>query len=327
VLPAAALVFRLAYYGSPLPNTYYLKMTGWDGRTAAGLEYATRWLTQHGLLVLIALAAPLAPRRGPAIAVLAAVLLHLAYVAYAGGDELPKQRFFVPIVPLLLAVALVGAEQLAHRIGGSGGPVMSPSPECQPFWLPWALVAVAGLGGALLPGLADPNGARRAQAEYGNVALGFLVRANTKPDASVAHFWAGATAYFSERPAIDFLGKCDAVIAHETAKPGLMKPGHNKYDFDHSLALGPDVVVGALPGLATRELLAAQKSGPYRAFADLYDVPAFFQQFSGVGGRGSRLPDPYLDVLRGFHAVFVRNDSTRASAPAEWVAPTAEALR
>ena len=30
MLPFAQVLFRLRYYGDPLPNTYYLKLTGWS---------------------------------------------------------------------------------------------------------------------------------------------------------------------------------------------------------------------------------------------------------------------------------------------------------
>jgi hypothetical protein len=173
--------------------------------------------------------------------------------------------------------------------------------------------------------------------------LGLLIRANTQPDAEAAHFWAGATPYHSDRPAIDFLGKCDPVIARQAAKPGLMTPGHNKYDFAHSLALEPDVVVGGLGGGMSLEQLALYaKSSPYRAFADLYFAPGFAPEYVRarpedvgdpermpqlVGGAGTRLPNEYVEVLRGWHAIFVRAGSTRARPPSEWVAPTVEELR
>jgi arabinofuranosyltransferase len=336
--PLAAVLFRLAYYGSPLPNTYWLKLTGWKERPLAGVEYLLRLLSQHGAHVALAVAALLAANRRGAALVLAALLAHLAYVAWAGGDELPRQRFFVPVAPLLFALSLTGAEQLARRIGGAAG----PSIVVRPLALPVALVAIGGLGGGLLPGAPDPGGASRARAEKASVMAGLLIRANTQPDAKVAHFWAGATAYFSQRPGIDLLGKCDPVIAREDAKPGLMRPGHNKHDFERSLGLEPDVVVGGLGGRATKGDKQNWERGPYRAFTDLYDARGFLPLYVGatideigrldrmpqlVGGKDTQLPAEYADVSRLFHALFVRAGSTRARPPAQWVAPTREELR
>jgi len=337
-LPLLQIVFRLAYYHELLPNTYYLKMTGWSTRPLAGLDYLVRLLSQHALHLGFALAALLAARRRANAFLLGALLLFLAYVAWAGGDELPKQRFFVPVAPLLFALSLIGAEQLALRIGGARDAATDDDAPCRPLWLPWSVVVVAGLGGGVLPGQADPGSKRRADAELACVQQGLLVRENTQPDASIAVFWAGATPYFSERRGIDLLGKCDPEIARQDAKPGLMKPGHNKYDLPHSLALAPDVVVSGAAGVATiRQLESIWGTSPYRCFYELYLVPAFLSEYVGaarveelgskdrmpqiVGGVGTKLPPDLAATSSGFHAIFVRRGTTRARPPADWVAP------
>jgi hypothetical protein len=73
----------------------------------------------------------------------------------------------------------------------------------------------------------------------------------TTPDARIAVVSAGSIPYFSERVAIDLLGKSDAVIAHqkphnpsEVTNLGVFRPGHMKWDYDHSIGdLDPDVIV------------------------------------------------------------------------------------
>ena len=62
---------------------------------------------------------------------------------------------------------------------------------------------------------------------------------------------AGAIPYFTDLKAIDFLGKNDQVIAHESSSgaSGLrsindFRPGHMKWNYDHSIGqLKPDVIV------------------------------------------------------------------------------------
>jgi hypothetical protein len=276
-------------------------------------------------------------RRRATAFVLAALLLELAYVVWAGGDELPKQRFFVPVAPLLFALSLVGAEQLALRLRGAPEPAAPGGATAPPLALPFAVVVLAGLGGGFLPGQSDPGSKERGMAELACVQEGLLIRENTKPDASIGVFWAGATPYFSERRGVDFLGKCDPVVAREDAKPGLMKPGHNKYDFPHSLALLPDVVVSGMGGVATIKQIEGWRDGPYRCFSELYFAPDFLPNYVGaangkelgdrdrmpqfVGGPGTKLPLDLANASRGFHAIFVRRDSMRARPPAEWVAP------
>ena len=64
----------------------------------------------------------------------------------------------------------------------------------------------------------------------------------TNPEAVVATAWAGAPVYYSNRPAIDLLGKSDSYIA-SLPPQGPLHPGHNKWDYDYSInSLRPDVV-------------------------------------------------------------------------------------
>jgi len=77
------------------------------------------------------------------------------------------------------------------------------------------------------------------------------LRAFTTPDATLAVIRAGTIPYFSERSAVDLLGKNDPVIAREvvTVPPGrerfwFFRPGHVKFDYRYSIEQQrPDVVV------------------------------------------------------------------------------------
>jgi hypothetical protein len=60
--------------------------------------------------------------------------------------------------------------------------------------------------------------------------------------AIIATVWAGVPAYYTNRPMIDLLGKNDELIAHSSPK-GEFFPGHNKWNYDHSIGrLRPDVI-------------------------------------------------------------------------------------
>ncbi|HYN88317.1 MAG TPA: hypothetical protein VER55_07295, partial [Ardenticatenaceae bacterium] len=85
------------------------------------------------------------------------------------------------------------------------------------------------------------------------VRIGLLLREITSPRASVAVVWAGATPYFSERYAIDLLGKSDRKVAREpmhlehfapAERLTAFWPGHLKWNLEYSIGhLRPDVVV------------------------------------------------------------------------------------
>ena len=337
--PLAATLFRLAYYGDALPNTYWLKMTGWSGRHVAGLAYASAVALHHVGFAAVATLAVLRLRSRGAIALLAGLALHAGYVVYAGGDELPVERFFLPAMPFVFALAFAGAATATPATAPSRAPWLAPLAAT-------LLLAFGTPRGAWVPGTRDAAEASRSAAERACALIGYALRANTAPDARIAHFWAGAAPYFSQRPALDLLGKCDRTIARQEAKPELMRPGHNKYDFAHSLAKEPDVIVAGDGGTATIAYLRERYTSPasphrgYRAFWDLYRA-ADFARFYGlaapddvgtpekmpqlVGGLPNpRLPAELVDTSRRFHALFVRHGSTRAKPPQEWVAPTLE---
>ena len=76
---------------------------------------------------------------------------------------------------------------------------------------------------------------------------GLLLRSLTDDHASIAFTAAGSQAYFSDRPAVDLLGKSDAVIAHGPSRERYprFQPGHAKWNYEHSVAeLRPDVIFG-----------------------------------------------------------------------------------
>jgi hypothetical protein len=84
------------------------------------------------------------------------------------------------------------------------------------------------------------------------VTLGMLINQITDPDAKIAVVTAGNIIYFAERAGIDMLGKSDKVIARSLPHDRggsfdnvdeIFRPGHNKWDYDHSIVqLQPDIV-------------------------------------------------------------------------------------
>jgi hypothetical protein len=99
----------------------------------------------------------------------------------------------------------------------------------------------------------------------------------------MAHVLAGTVPYFADRPAVDLLGKCDSRIAHMRARPGLRKPGHNKFDFAYSLGeLKPDLVVAPLyPGyLLEPGLIERLAAGDDAFLARLYLDPVFQARYA-----------------------------------------------
>jgi arabinofuranosyltransferase len=127
---AGITAFRLAYFGYPLPNTYYAKMSPELGyNLTTGWRYfwsfiESNWLlwiavpaALWGLLRLVALRARQAADTGsdrlpdlPLAVVSCVVLIGLAVPVLEGGDHFRLYRFFQPIWPLLVLPSLALAE-------------------------------------------------------------------------------------------------------------------------------------------------------------------------------------------------------------------------
>jgi arabinofuranosyltransferase len=124
VVPFTA--WRVEYYGSLLPNTYYAKSgdrTWW----AQGLFYVRLYLTRHWLLAIAPLGLIPIFRRARPVASLALLssafaLAYVAYVARVGGDFM-FGRLLVPATPMLLVILDIGATLTASLVPRASIPI------------------------------------------------------------------------------------------------------------------------------------------------------------------------------------------------------------
>jgi hypothetical protein len=252
------LAFQYAYYGSPLPNTYTLKMTGWTAaaRLAPGAAYVLNVLWDYGLALLAALW--LAYRSGsrPARLLAGMVVPLCAYAVYTGGDDFGGGRLFAPWLPALFACAFAAPARPRRRAARHAA------------LLAWTLV------------FARYEFVDAPTPEAGFAAAAPLLSARFPPDTEVGVFWAGALPYFWDVPAVDMLGKNDASIARLDAFPGALLPGHNKFDYDFSIEVyAPDVIVSPVaPGFLADPRFAAQfAQGDYAYVGQLF-LSAHFRE-------------------------------------------------
>jgi arabinofuranosyltransferase len=118
VVVAAQTVFRYLYYGSPLPNTYTLKLTGFPLyiRLLGGTRFALEFLRQSWMvLALAALGVALSRRRRSAL-LAAIVLVAVAYQIYVGGDPWPSWRMLASAMPSVFLLAIDGTAALVGRL-------------------------------------------------------------------------------------------------------------------------------------------------------------------------------------------------------------------
>ncbi len=104
--------FRLAYYGSPVPNTFFAKVGGIP--VTQGLAYLGDFFAAGPFLLLIPAAIALVrDRLGWPGGVFCAITC--VYTVAVGGDVFPHGRFLLPVLACLSALAVQGASQAWSR--------------------------------------------------------------------------------------------------------------------------------------------------------------------------------------------------------------------
>jgi len=296
LLPTAHEVFRIYYYGDILPNTAYLKATNWDNRYVSGLRYVLAFVKDYAILMVFAVVGVIVSRERSQYALLAAFLLYTAYVTYVGGDAFGNFRFFIPVLPLLMVLAFAGIQKLPIRPSRK----LAVSLLCLVLGIP---LIVPGYSSSVYPQYNYwPNSYTTFS---GNIRIGLLLKHNTPATSKVADFWAGSVPYYSERYAIDLLGKSDHYIARLPAVSGTF-PGHNKFDFSYSLGvLKPDFVVANFKLPEQEDEMGQGTLGDYTE--RLYFDPIF---------REHCLPNPVaIDTWR---TIFVCDWSSQVEKKNDW---------
>jgi hypothetical protein len=244
-------LMRYWYYGEFLPNTYYLKMTGYPlhYRISSGFYYFLLFTWKlNWVLFLIPFLFVAFRRHKQSVLLICVICSQLAYSIYAGGDAWEgyggSNRFIALAMPqffILFSYALLAfcREFKPLRKGWNVALLILSLILFNMFYGPGTLLEFLML--------APPahTGDNRAMVERA-----LLIKQLTSPEATVAVTWSGALPYFADRHTIDLLGKNDRHIARLEARrqPGFFQtifnyqPGHMKYDYGYSLSSNPDVV-------------------------------------------------------------------------------------
>ena len=191
LLVSAHFLFRYAYYGEWLPNTYYAKhVRPWY---ESGFRYLWAAALETGLYLLLPLAYLAlrtrwrANRDGTYALVLLCVVTHMAYLLPIGGDhfEYRPLDFYWPLlaVPAAEGIALLGS----RVVGGLGrfihGPnlVVSGKTFAIVFFLPVLFYANAIQGILLFKGLEMRQHSNSEYAELNRENVGWLLAAPVMP--------------------------------------------------------------------------------------------------------------------------------------------------
>lgn len=233
-------VWRYSYYGYPLPNTFYAKVSASTDQLARGLHYLGLFMKEPTTWWIVGLAV-LAGWRGRKAVVAVFLLAYFGYVVSVGGDVFRFHRFFVPLVPTLIAAASVGLLRVVERL-------------IQPAWQP-RLAALAAAYALFAVACVPMHREQHQDLDMARVFSQLLevpcpyVLQNTAPTDSIAAVGIGRLKFCTDRRVIDLVGLTDAHIAHRAVpEMGRGHAGHERYDADYVLAQRPAYIIIPLRG-------------------------------------------------------------------------------
>lgn len=271
----AVTLWRLYYYGAPVPNTAFAKAGGLEVMERWGWPYiieaaGQNWFHLAWLLVL----AGAVSHRGflkRNLAALCAVPVWAAYIVYAGGDYMSFGRFVLPMLPVLYILAVTGVGLVAHsliadsrgiRLGLRAGAIALP------------VAVTVAVFAAQVPYQVQEEQEReeytQAMTERRQAAANWFDE--NASDALVARNGVGAFGYYSDSRILDMLGLNESYIAHHGRKFPSIMPGHQTSDAGYILRREPDYI------------MMNNVEPPFRFASDrvLGDSPEFREEYERV---------------------------------------------
>jgi len=227
-------IWRMGYFGSLLPNTFYAKTSG-ASQIAGGWDYLKTFSSVHGgfLLYIFILVAVVFRRGERSVRYLAAMAaVFVAMVVYEGGDWMPLFRLFAPVLPVLFLLFQSGVRVFGEALGR----------RTQASGPPWAReTVVAGTVAALLvfslfplPATAREAMGKQELYRKAHRAFGLWLARYTPPGEPIALSDIGQFGYYSDLPVIDLVGLTNREIARSQ---GLL----------HEKQVNPDVILSKRP--------------------------------------------------------------------------------
>jgi len=256
--------FRFWYYGDPLPNTYYLKVTGvpFLVRIGKGLYAFVKFAWKMNWIVFLLPFTILFFRRDKyTLLILLIFIAQVAYSIYVGGDAWEHKggsnRYISLAISQFFILLCLASEKVFEAISAPIKNLHKRVPLYVNLGLSvFLFVAMVNTNAVLdLSSLQKMVDIKPIEFTVGNelyTSIALAVSKVTMEDASIAMQAAGSIPYFTDLHAIDVWGKSDPVIARQDVHipPGLFagimnfRPGHIKWDYYYSItSFQPDIII------------------------------------------------------------------------------------
>lgn len=271
-------LWRLWYFGSLLPNTFYAKVVYDASVLQHGIYYLIYFLFASGGVVIIIGALLALGRAHPGVKLAALqAATYTGFVFLVGGDGEPYSRFLAPVAVLLAPAAEAGYLRLDALLTFRG-PIRTVAGSAAV-----ALLCLAGASGSFF-GKHHEEYLIGVEGQARRIAIGEWLNRNAPPDSVIALNPVGVIPYLSGLRTIDMLGLTDAHIGRNGRSiVNRMLFAHNRYDPEYVLSRRPDYLI---PGQAStfevmKDRLDLRKPGP-----STFDIvaPAFDRYFTSFPG-------------------------------------------
>ena len=214
---------RYAYYGSIVPNTFYVKTGDSSLVWLTGLQklHEMFGFNATGALAVLAPFAFMARQRlTEKLVALAVTLGYMAFLVKVGVDEMEWHRLYLPALPFLVLLAAVGLMNLCSAVAGvlpiSGRRIVA-------FGIGWVAVVVAASANFSFTytSMGGFNGRGDLSGNY-HPDLGKFITRHDRERALVAFQDMGSTPYHApDIDFLDFIGLVDATVARARYSYGL----------------------------------------------------------------------------------------------------------
>ncbi|MEM6635091.1 MAG: hypothetical protein AAF667_04285 [Pseudomonadota bacterium] len=211
------MIFRVVYFGDPLPNPFYAKASG-SGSLGLLNPFGGGWSYVFAFLSssLVAIVVPflLQPKdkgkQQPTSYLVAVLVGHLLFVVWANGDWMGQYRFIMPVLPIL---AILVASGFAARVPSVGASLVA---------LITFLILSVNTVFALNEFKANPTTPLSVVATIGREFRDVGNRLGVE-DPLLAHHDAGAIAYERSVRLVDLGGLVDREIAKNMKDAGFLE--------------------------------------------------------------------------------------------------------
>lgn len=292
-------LWRLNYYGDPLPNTFYAKMGGaLLPRIMGGIRYSgelgVNWLLPASLPVWL-----LGKRGRWTLLLASALLVQIAYVTWTGGDHFPWLRFYLPVLPIaaiLLSDTVAAAGARLGRFTAGGAVLIAAWVACIGAWIDYG------------------NAVSHRRWVHDWFRVGQWVREEIPVDHCVAMAPVGVVPWVAaDHVFIDMLGLTDRDIAHHGVYDPADPVGHRRSGPESLLKRKPEVVLGQAVLMRSEPTIKSASTASLRhSIRALYAREDFQSKYEF---RVARVGDAWLPywILRASDDVSTQAAASRLS--------------